>query len=226
MFQHSSHSEQTRSHRRESRFAAATIPRRGGTRQRLLWQSLGNYGSLRIGSDGYSLFMPCAICDLSDYMTKYHPTRRSTVDEKAPIVLAAKGLAEGAKQIPTYDPEQRDRRRLAGQPLLDVRAPPHPHPHPSGVTAAPARVSNAPGTAHGRPNPEATDREATSLPPRGMARSPVNQRRRCWRVARRGGGDASGRARMGRTSAAAQSSAWRACSTIAPRPKNSGTVPG
>ena len=55
---------------------------------------LGNYGSLRIGSDGYSLFMPCAICDLSDYMTKYHPTRRSTVDEKAPIVLAAKGLAE------------------------------------------------------------------------------------------------------------------------------------
>lgn len=56
---------------------------------------LGNYGSLRIGTDGYSLFMPCAICDLSDYMTKYHPTRRSTVDEKAPIVLAAKGLAEG-----------------------------------------------------------------------------------------------------------------------------------
>ncbi|PCH02423.1 Hypothetical protein PENO1_022300 [Penicillium occitanis (nom. inval.)] len=56
---------------------------------------LGNYGSLRIGTNAYSLFMPCAICDLSDYMTKYHPTRRSTVDEKAPIVLAAKGLAEG-----------------------------------------------------------------------------------------------------------------------------------
>lgn len=56
---------------------------------------LGNYGSLRIGTNAYSLFMPCAICDLHDYMTKYHPTRRSTVDEKASIVLAAKGLAEG-----------------------------------------------------------------------------------------------------------------------------------
>ncbi|EED20717.1 conserved hypothetical protein [Talaromyces stipitatus ATCC 10500] len=56
---------------------------------------LGNFGSLRIGTNSYSLFMPCAICDLSDYMTKYHPTRPSSVHEKAKIVLSAKGLAEG-----------------------------------------------------------------------------------------------------------------------------------
>lgn len=56
---------------------------------------LGNYGSFRIGTNAYSLFMPCAICDLSDYMTKYHPTRPGSVRRKAEIVLSAKGLAEG-----------------------------------------------------------------------------------------------------------------------------------
>jgi serine/threonine protein kinase len=56
---------------------------------------LGNYGSIRVGVCAYSLFMPCAICDLRAYMTSHHPTRPTTTLEKAEMVLAAQGIAEG-----------------------------------------------------------------------------------------------------------------------------------
>ena len=54
-----------------------------------------NFGSLAIGADKYSLFMPLAICDLSAYMMDYHPIKLSTTQEKAAIILSAWGLARG-----------------------------------------------------------------------------------------------------------------------------------
>jgi serine/threonine protein kinase len=54
-----------------------------------------NFGSLAIGPDKYSLFMPLAICDLSAYMIDYHPIKPSTTQEKAAIILSAWGLARG-----------------------------------------------------------------------------------------------------------------------------------
>jgi serine/threonine protein kinase len=54
-----------------------------------------NFGSLAIGPEKYSLFMPLAICDLSAYMMDYHPIKPSTTQEKAAIILSALGLARG-----------------------------------------------------------------------------------------------------------------------------------
>jgi serine/threonine protein kinase len=56
---------------------------------------LENFGSLAIGSNTYSLFMPLAICDLRAYMMGYHQFRPTTVMEKSKIILSAVGLAEG-----------------------------------------------------------------------------------------------------------------------------------
>ncbi|KAJ5370257.1 uncharacterized protein N7496_006349 [Penicillium cataractarum] len=54
-----------------------------------------NFGSLAIGPDKYSLFMPLAICDLKAYMMDYHDIKPSTTKEKAAIILSAWGLARG-----------------------------------------------------------------------------------------------------------------------------------
>lgn len=54
-----------------------------------------NFGSLSIGSKMYSLFMPLAICDLSTYMMNYHRAKPSTIQEKAAIILSARGLSRG-----------------------------------------------------------------------------------------------------------------------------------
>lgn len=54
-----------------------------------------NFGSLAIGPDKYSLFMPLATCDLSAYMMDYHPFKPSTTQEKAAIIQSARGLARG-----------------------------------------------------------------------------------------------------------------------------------
>lgn len=54
-----------------------------------------NLGSLAIGTTTYSLFMPCAICDLSEYMLRYNQVKPETLHAKADIIRCAKGLANG-----------------------------------------------------------------------------------------------------------------------------------
>ncbi|KAJ5547627.1 hypothetical protein N7513_004861 [Penicillium frequentans] len=56
-----------------------------------------SYGSLAVGLKTYSLFMPLAMCDLWAYMMQYTPQK----PEKAAIIKAAQGLANGLKFLHT-----------------------------------------------------------------------------------------------------------------------------
>ncbi|KAJ6095506.1 hypothetical protein N7486_006252 [Penicillium sp. IBT 16267x] len=56
-----------------------------------------SYGSLAVGLTTYSLFMPLAMCDLWAYMMQYTPQK----PEKAAIIKAAQGLANGLKFLHT-----------------------------------------------------------------------------------------------------------------------------
>ncbi|KAK0631510.1 kinase-like domain-containing protein [Immersiella caudata] len=56
---------------------------------------LENFGSLEIGQNTYSLFMPLAICDLRQYMMVLHKMSPRTISEKAKIIDSAEGLAGG-----------------------------------------------------------------------------------------------------------------------------------
>ncbi|KAJ5650893.1 uncharacterized protein N7484_004616 [Penicillium longicatenatum] len=56
-----------------------------------------SYGSLAVGLATYSLFMPLAMCDLWAYMMQYTPQK----PEKAAIIKAAQGLANGLKFLHT-----------------------------------------------------------------------------------------------------------------------------
>jgi len=62
---------------------------------------LENYGSLEIGQNTYSLFMPLAICDLRQYMMEVHKTSPKTIAEKARIIDSAEGLAGGLNFLHT-----------------------------------------------------------------------------------------------------------------------------
>lgn len=56
-----------------------------------------NFGCLAIGPNKYSLFMPLAICDLSQYMMEIHQFPPSATRERAEIICSARGLAGGLK---------------------------------------------------------------------------------------------------------------------------------
>lgn len=60
-----------------------------------------NLGSLAIGKETYSLFMPLAICDLSAYMLHHYPVKPETTEAKADIIRCAVGLANGLKFLHT-----------------------------------------------------------------------------------------------------------------------------
>jgi len=54
-----------------------------------------NWGSLSIGPDMYSLFMPLASYDLEDWMRVKHPLQPTTYQAKADVLAGAVGLAAG-----------------------------------------------------------------------------------------------------------------------------------
>jgi serine/threonine protein kinase len=58
---------------------------------------LENFGSIAIGQETYSLFMPLAMCDLRAYMMGHHELRPSTNEEKAKMIQCARGLAGGLR---------------------------------------------------------------------------------------------------------------------------------
>lgn len=62
---------------------------------------LENFGSLEIGQNTYSLFMPLAICDLRQYMMAVHKTSPRTIADKAKIIDSAEGLAGGLNFLHT-----------------------------------------------------------------------------------------------------------------------------
>jgi hypothetical protein len=71
---------------------------------------LENFGSLEIGQNTYSLFMPLAICDLRQYMMVLHKMSPRTISEKAKIIDSAEGLAGGLNflhsEMKTADKEE------------------------------------------------------------------------------------------------------------------------
>lgn len=56
-----------------------------------------NFGCLAISPNKYSLFMPLAICDLSQYMKDIHQFPPSATAERAEIICSARGLAGGLR---------------------------------------------------------------------------------------------------------------------------------